>query len=299
LLTGLGRAADAERLWREAIADGVENSRSGLAGFLRSQGRIDEAIAFLSEVIEAGEDPYAWKWLADLYEQQGRIEEAVNARWKAIATGEDINAWNSFCHLLESNGLADDAISFARSAFEDGAPEAAEFLAGMLSRASRTDEAVAVLRTAITSGDPWASGHLSALLREQGKIEEAEQVLRRAVAGGDPYAGHHLALFLHMEGRTDEAIETWWITIDTGDSSETSNTARHFVDAMLRTGRSEMAEQVWRRQLAAGDYTARGWLVDLLERQGRLDEARALRTTGLTPDDFRGLDRQPNPASRP
>src|SRR5262249_23648473 len=101
LLVGLGRTADVESLWREAVAGGVENSRSGLAGFLREQGRVDEAIAFLREAIEAGEDPYAWKWLADMYEQQGRIEEAAGARREAIATGEDINAWSSFCHLLE------------------------------------------------------------------------------------------------------------------------------------------------------------------------------------------------------
>lgn len=278
LLEGLGRPEEAEQMWREEVAAETENARSGLAGFLRGQGRIDEAIVVLKDGINAGDDPYAWKWLADMYEQKGCVDEAAEARKEAIAMGEDWNAWSSLCWLLENNNRVDEAISFARQALEEGNFEAAEYLAGMLERQGQVDEALTVLKDVLAEGYPWVRRQLASLLMEQDQTEEAEQVLREGIALGEPYACSTLAHFLYDNGRLDEAIAAWWYALDYGDHP---NTAFTFADMLLKTGRADEAERVWRQELAAGNSTARGWLAHLLKEQGRVNEASELRVNGL------------------
>lgn len=280
-LVTLGRVTEAEQLWRKAIADRVENARTGLAGFLREQGRSDEAITALREGLAAGDDPYAWKWLADTLEKEGRIDEAVAARREAIAMGQDINGWSNYCYLLETHGRVDEAVAFLQPYADEGNPGAVEALAGMLHRAGQPDEAVAVLRKEMAeSGDTFELWHLTAILREQGKIAEAEEILRESAAD-NPQASSHLARFLHEQGRAEEAIAAWWDSVEEQDSPYSGIHATHFAEAMVRCGRPEVAEAVRRWQLAVGHPHAVGDLAYLLEQQRRGEEARALRERGL------------------
>ena len=279
LLANLGRPEEAEQMWREEVAAGAENSRSGLAGFLKEQGRIDEAIIALKAGIEAGDDPYAWTWLAEMYEQANHLNEAIEA-WKcAIAVGEDWNAWTRLCSLFENSHRMDEGITFAQAVLEEGNLEASEYLAGTLERQGRVDEAVAVLKKVVAAGYPWARQDLARLLHNENRTEEAEDVLHQGISAGDPFACSTLANFLYRNGQLDEAIETWWYALEYGDHP---NTAYNFANVLVKCGRADEAEQVWRQELAAGNSTARGWLAHLLQSQGRASEADDLRTNGLT-----------------
>ncbi len=163
-----------------------------LASGLVGQGRLDEGIAVLQELVDADEETYARERLIELLVKHGRADQAVAAtagytRREQSTSTTDLKV----ARLLDEQGRAEDAIRFLQ---DTGASP--EHQAALLAARGRVDEAVWVLDRAISNTAPkyraaierFAKA-LANLFVEHGRIDE----LRTRAATGHPAYGVRLA----------------------------------------------------------------------------------------------------------
>ncbi|MBM3767754.1 MAG: tetratricopeptide repeat protein [Acidobacteria bacterium] len=124
LLARRGRHAEAERLWRRAIAlwteaDGPNQPRAAramnnLAADLASRKRYDEAAALYRQVLSTVELPEALNNLGVVHQQLGRYDEAESLFRRAIRKFGDsrgaMQPWGNLAILLERRERIDESL---------------------------------------------------------------------------------------------------------------------------------------------------------------------------------------------
>jgi tetratricopeptide (TPR) repeat protein len=229
-----------------------------LAGLLREQGNLDEAIAVLRRAAAAG-DWYERAELVRLLREQGNLDEAIAVLRPAAA--RDGYERGQLVRLLREQGNLDEAMAVLRPAADAGDGDARRELAGLLRERGNLDEAMAVLRRAADAGDWDARRQLAELLQEQGNLDE----LHRRADAGDGHARWRLARLLRERGNLDEAMAVLRPAADADDW----DARRQLAELLREQGNLDELH----RRADAGDGHAREQWAALLREQGNLDEA--------------------------
>jgi tetratricopeptide (TPR) repeat protein len=154
---------------------------------LRTQGKLEEAIAVSRELIER--DPKfasAYTNLGIILRDQEKLDEAVAAHRKAIELDpKDANEYTYLSYSLMAQKKLDEAVAACRKAIELDPKSAWAYrnLGFALRGQKKLDEAMAAYRKAIEL-DPknaWTYRNLGAALRDQKKLDEAMAVYRKAI----------------------------------------------------------------------------------------------------------------------
>lgn len=223
----VGRKAEAEEAYREAILAGDNQAHLQFAALLANQtGREQEAEREFRLATEADVDGEATYYFGRfLAQQSGRETEAEELFRAAIERGVKEAYYNLGLLLADKLGRAREAEqAFKRAADGDVAAAAYERLGYTIEQqGGREQEAESAYRQAIAAGAKDAALRLGALLERQSEREkDAEKVYREAVSKGDLRACSPLGrlLVVHGEGREvlDGEIEQAFRTaIDGGD----------------------------------------------------------------------------------
>lgn len=196
--------------------------RARLAGLLREQGQLDQAISVVDEVLhicprwseglflrstvweiknnidnalndaEAActNDPsvtWLWRWLCELCLRHGKSDTAK----KAAQTGIKLNVtegwpYHALFRINEHVGSIHEIEYYARMAVKNS-PDVLiyrEYLASCLQGQHKLDEAEAVIHEAIRTGTKigWAWRRLSWIYKERGDIDKAIEMAQRAIS---------------------------------------------------------------------------------------------------------------------
>ncbi len=162
-----GELADAERLYREALAldpahvDGLNN----LGALCARTGRRDEAKALLAQVLARDPDHLdALNNLGALHAEGGQLDDAVGLIRRALAVRPDFAVGhNTLGIALRRQGRLDDAIdAFERAVSLDAAYADAHTNIGLAFRAlGRMDDAVAAARRVVALRPASAEAHMN------------------------------------------------------------------------------------------------------------------------------------------
>lgn len=252
LLAQSGDLTGAERAYRRAIRlhQNLPGFRSELAVVLNHQGRREEAIAILTELIAEGSiDPHVHARLGQLLAHSDDLIGAEQALRKAIALEPSVS------------GFRND-------------------LAGVLLRQGRQEEALAMVRKLVAEGiaDQHAHARLGHLLAQFGDLAGAEQAFRNALELYPNLPGFHreLANVLNRQGRREEAIAILSEFIAQGSTDPHSHALLGHL--LARSNDLTGAEHAFRKAVELGPETAefRNELAGLLNNQGRREEALAI-----------------------
>ena len=211
-----GRLADAERLYRQAIAaEPLDAEPHNLLGVVLGQsGRATEAIESLRAAARLDRrNATVYHNLAMAYQTAGRHEEAVAAYLRALRIRpEYVEALQGLGGSLLTLGRLDDAEAICRRAARL-APDDAQSQANLGAVAlARGDHAEAVERTrraiALAPGVAIAHANLGTALLGLGDGAAAEAALKEALALHPDYADarNTLGLALLAQGRIDAAL---------------------------------------------------------------------------------------------
>lgn len=250
----------------------IERMRRAIrvAPFPKTELPIHPAVARHFGLRYAGEDR-RWRFLNEgSFTFREFAQRYVSCTWNepleeglALTPGNDPEL--AMVRLAEGLALSPD------SALGHGA------MAHVLDRLDRRDECVAAVRRAIALDPEHAPyrAQLGALLRRQGEHDLAEQAFRQALNLDpcDPHLVGLLANFLRERCRHDEAIAVVRAGLD--HAPYAPNLHLELGHLIALSGEPAEAEQAFRRAAALdpGLLDAALSLVDLLEKQGRLNEA--------------------------
>ncbi|GAA2912058.1 hypothetical protein Acy02nite_90140 [Actinoplanes cyaneus] len=234
--------------------------------------------------------------LVNLLVKAGRDEEL-----RALAAGGDAHAADVLARILEDRGETDQAIVVLRAVAEQHA-SAAVRLAALLDSHSRTDEAVAVLTPHTNRDDYFASAALAKLLTAHERIADLQaQAIR-----GDGHAVRALADLLVNRGSLDDAVEGLWplaagdahvaclltrlltdhdakdeaIALLSTHAPRSAEAAVQFAELLVDRGEVDEAIAALAPHATADPGLAGHRLVELLEREKRVDQLRELARTG-------------------
>ncbi len=190
---------------------------STLAGYLREDGKFDEAIDAYRKAIQA--DPRinndSRNQLGNLLLQQGKLDEAMAVFREAIEVhATDARAYDGLGRVLREQGKLDEAIHAFRRSIEIK-PGAGTFinLGDALSRQKKPDEELDAYRKAVEVEPTFAFGHwaIGEALREQKKLDEAVLALRKSIEL-DPelvYGYFSLGQVLYDQKKLGESFEAF------------------------------------------------------------------------------------------
>lgn len=253
--------------------------------------------------VPAGDDvagPIAGYMVADYVLQYARRSRRTvcppAACWEALVAHETKNDdLRRLAHAAQARSRHHYAESFYRR-LADADADAALDLAVLLAEQKRTDEAIAVLRPHAEAGVWFATAELVGLLRSQNRMDEVITVLR--LPRRDSIGIDQLVDLLVELNRVDDAVEVLRELTRTGSSQ----TVDRFAELLVRLGRTDEAIEVlrpytddnylmWRLACLftdverideaievlvahpeAGADSGPELLVDLLARQGRVDD---------------------------
>ncbi|MER7460272.1 tetratricopeptide repeat protein [Micromonospora sp. NPDC126480] len=286
-----------------------------LAQLLASQNKVDEAIAELRDLSEAGEnsartylikllaerervdelrelvmdgDDRAARQLITVLCRQGRVREAVIHARKMMAAG-DLLAVSRVADLVAEQERIDVLWELA----DAGEHRAKYWRAELLAKQERAEE----LQELATTGDRQARNCLAKLLRDQGRLSE----LRALASDDDDYSRRQLVDLLAEQGNTEElrkiAIDgdtrhrLVTVLVQQGKVNEAVAELRRIAAAdpyaslrlanlLVEQGRVDEAIEELRESTAAGHDTARLRLIELLEQHGRIDDLRDMAAVG-------------------
>ncbi|GGP61530.1 hypothetical protein [Streptomyces melanogenes] len=267
-----------------------------------------DLLMFLTELLQHGghverlyeltEEGYffAAHYLAVLLNERGEGPQALDILREFAGQGH-MDVDDLLAELLAEHECVDELLDRAA----DGDPRSAVKAVELLRGRGEVERAAALLRPLADAGDAYASSTLAKLL---GRDRSADE-LRARVAAGDEWAAEALAKLLLRGGELEEAVRVAKLSIS-------SLLADDLVQELVERGRAELAvafleekaasgEGFWTGRLAKllkaqgradelriridmGDTGAAEALAALLEEQGRQQEARSLRTYGMTVD---------------
>lgn len=217
---------------------------------LKERQRLDEAIAVLRPLSDAGNPNARWMLIVAMTEL-GLVDDV-----RRLADSGDVQAAESLARLFDRLGRPDEALDVLRALADAGNLDAEESLAWRLAEQGRLDE----LARRAEAGDPHAAISLYGLSANAGRIDD----LRRAADRGDAFAITELIGVLERDGSTD-ALRAWAVTGD-------SHALLALANVLARQGRTgELRERA-----DAGDTKATLRLAGVLADDGRIDEAIAV-----------------------
>ncbi|MEV0136575.1 hypothetical protein AB0H83_50145 [Dactylosporangium sp. NPDC050688] len=263
LTRGLGRDDEVIELLRARIDAGRLGLESLLASVLERDGRLEEAIAAVSDSLREGSyDVADAEHLADLL---ARHDPAALAQY---AAGDDRNGRRYGAHRLarwhEEQGRIDDAVAVL-------APRAARVRRMHEQHGLPHYAAAAELGRVVRQDEPFL---LADLLARHGRVDEAVTVLRTA-AVAKPSLLRPLCVLLIEHDRLDEAraavaevvAEVW---------PDPVKVRLEWIEALVECGRYEQAIAELRTDPEVGSGYARERLAALLTDHGPPDEAIAM-----------------------
>jgi len=203
-------------LWTHALEVTTENYRAhaALGALLEDQGRVNEAIAHLSEAVRIRPD-YAevQNKLGAALADQGRVEEAIPHYFQALRFKPGIaEAHNNLGNALSGQGKVAEAIAHYTEALRINPDYALAHngLGSALDEQGKVAEAIAHYREALRIEPNLAEAHnnLGAALASQGKADEAIQEFLEALRIKPDQANVHynVAVMLDRKGETTEAV---------------------------------------------------------------------------------------------
>jgi tetratricopeptide (TPR) repeat protein len=264
-----GDLAAAERLYREALAEGEPDAGYYLGELLIELDRSAEAVPVLRAAYDAG-DTDALIPLGNALWDQGDVEGA-EARYREAADRGELAAGHNLGLLLYDLHRYDEAIALWRTTVVVGETEH-RLLANALADTGEVEEAEKWFREGAAAGDIEALVDLGALLQDEDRLDEAEAILREALTAGATEAYVFLASVLRLEDRVDEAEVVLREGVQRGIGSAETQLGNHLSDA---NPKSAEAEQLYRSAVQHGDDDAYNNLGVLLWDQGRVAEAEA------------------------
>ncbi len=178
-LLAAGRTGPAMRHFEEVlrVAPGYTDARLNLAGILAKQGRLDEAIAQLREVLRTRDVAKVRVNLGSTLAARGRYEEALMHFQLALKTENSALIHHDIARTLMKLGRVDEAIAEYETALrlEPDYRRSLVELAAALGQRGRLDEAAAVLRRLLElrPADDGNRRLLAVTLTRTGRVEEA------------------------------------------------------------------------------------------------------------------------------
>ncbi|MFB7328319.1 hypothetical protein [Streptomyces sp. NPDC056190] len=280
LVTMLVERGEVELLVQAASERGEWFCAQAAARELSRAGEVERALDVLEPFIEAGWNRARWERAEVLFEA-GRVQQALNA----VRPDEEGLASEWVCHdfaeLLAKAGRLDEAITVLTPHLDR------EWILSTLvelTESQRRDDQVLELiapraqRARSARGEerwnfnPSNAQDLQAqVLERAGRVDEAVRIL-----GADIAAGHFVvqntliayAELLRRHGRLEELR-----VLGTGERA--GEALAYYARALEDDGQADEAEAVLRHFIAAAEYPDRfRWsLIELLDRQGRIEEA--------------------------
>lgn len=155
-----------------------------LAGKAGAELGRDDAVAQLEQAAAAdGDNPEAWRDLADALLAEGRVDDATKAILRAIELRpDDASALVDLAHVLHASGRNDEAIGRLEQALEQDFNNlsALRGLVGMYREAGRAEDALTAGRKVISyrPGDIATAIDVADLTLELNRLEEAVEAFR-------------------------------------------------------------------------------------------------------------------------
>jgi thioredoxin-like negative regulator of GroEL len=219
----------------------------------------------------------AWRALVDFHHPDDAIRLAAGARsrgrlheaeafYRCGAAEGAANAVQELAALLTDQGRFDDAVTLLRQYADAGDRYAADRLTAVLTGQGRVDEAITLLSRRVEAGDELADDRLNHLLAEHNRIDELQQ---RADAGNE-LAAYRLAYLLADQGRVDDAVALLRRRADAGDTFADDE----LIELLVDVGHVNDAIARLRRRVDAGDTYLAQRLIELLAEHGRVDDLR-------------------------
>ena len=203
--------------------------------------------------------------LAVSAEQRMRYCYAIPLFRRLKESGSSYNASRYLAELMEKQGRAEEAMDLWRSLYVDPKVNGYESarMEDLEKQPAGAEAAIKFWRARVDGGDSYANFHIANILKEQGRPDEAIEILKPLADTGHPSAHSHLADILAEGGRLAEAVDVlkaapadWYATW-------------RLVDILAELERTEELGT----RASEGDSHAAQRLAEILERQGRGDEA--------------------------
>jgi tetratricopeptide (TPR) repeat protein len=224
------------------------------ADWLAGHGRVDEAVAVLTEWFRTSGEIGALDRLCGLLEEHERAAEA-EAHWRAAAATGLPGARRGLAYLLHDLGRLDEALAEWQAVVRDGDPDAREQVARLLGELDRPDQAIAVYQAMVAAGDAAAGTGLARMYARANRPEEALRAYRTAIAEGGELRWPLGALYERF-GRLDEAVAAYRDALTAGEQ----RARMPLVRALARAGRLAEATDVI-QDSGRGPYFQLGWLL--------------------------------------
>lgn len=283
-----GRLLEAKELYRRLIDSGVRNPMPVhlLGQAERHSGRSVEAVALFRQALAMNPDQGDVRiMLADTLRELGRVGEAIVVLRQALGMQPaSCPAFHLLGTLLCAHGGGDrlpQAIVLLEraTAIDPGRPEIHHDHAVALGRAERLEEALVSEERALALRPDFAAALMArgTFLNETGDrdLARASQRMALALAPAAPECHYNLGNTLHSRGEPGAALVCYQRAVRLGLPSARLRVATVLIQ-LGRLAEAE-AELVQAPQLRGADVAASlDLLTDLLGRQGRLEEGRAL-----------------------
>ncbi|MFE3760395.1 hypothetical protein ACFXPI_01300 [Streptomyces sp. NPDC059104] len=242
-------------------------------------GAFERALAVLEPFVAIGWGPARWA-NAEVMRQAGRAEEALELVRPDEAGRQSQHVCRNFAELLVKAGRVDEAITLLTPHIDGWLMAVLVDLTEGQDRDERVLELIAPLAQRAANAraegrwhdDAWEAQQLQAqVLERAGRPEEAIRVLGESIAA-KRYLEHNTptayAELLARHGRIEELRELV-------DGDHTHVALPCYAHALESHGRADEAEAVLRKFIASTEHPERYYwpLIDLLARQGRIDEA--------------------------
>jgi tetratricopeptide (TPR) repeat protein len=265
------------------VAAGWRPAVWATAEILLQWGRTEEALELVRPDETGRQSDHVCHDFAELLAKAGRVDEAIDAlvprlggwwltsRLVEIAEGQDRD--DQVLELLRP--LADSARQAKGEArWNHPCNNAQELQAQVLERAGRADEAIRILGADIAAGRFLTQNTLTAyaeLLTRQGRIEELHRL------GTGPHAGTVLPYYaqaLEDRGRSKEAEDVLQAFI--GSAKYPDRLRWPLIELLARQGRLDDAIEVGRPTFDYHDACLLEGIIHLLYDAGRIDDALAI-----------------------
>jgi tetratricopeptide (TPR) repeat protein len=262
----------------EAASRGSIQAMRKVAGELADL-RPREALDWLRRGAETGEGNITFD-LVKMLDEFG--ERAESRKWiEQLVDSRQYHMIGPLSEWLEENGRVAEAEKCLKDAANDGELTVAHYLSDLLERTQSPAAAVGVWRELIEtrrlSGMSYfAAKRIVRQIERAGETIPASKWLRTAVVGGCPNSALILVELTHPGDAEDLLRQAIKL--------ENYWAMPQFMDLLEREGRTEEAEAFMRKTVeAAPFFDAWRMLTEFVERTGRPAEADALRRYGIEP----------------
>lgn len=271
MLQQVSRIDDAIVWYQRAIDAGDAFAAGSAAPMLERSGRVDQALAWYGDAASDGE-PGALKRATSMLIRSGRFDDAIV--WlQGRAEKGDSAAFAEVITMLTTSGRRDEALEWLKRLAQTEHKLAISYLIGLLEELGQDSELIEWHTRVAQKGDTASMIRVAQMLCEFGQLDESLDWYMKAAEAGDVHAMHEAVRIMQQSSRDEEAI-SWLIRL-----AEAGNRSARRCIARTNNDAGQIDEALfWYRQLAMnGDAKALDDAIQMLQRQGRLGDAQALR----------------------